>query len=127
MFTKDVQYLPGVKNNMADWLSRKTPEALIGEAYKIEKNKSENVVKEEEIDQEVPEGGKARLYRGVATTRSFLSLDRPDMACASTEARHCDTLKQFPTHATLDNSSGVLEGPGLCGCVVADQSECLKG
>ena len=51
MFTKDIQYLPGHKNNMADWLSRKTPEAAIGEAYKLEKGeKDQNFVKEEEVD-----------------------------------------------------------------------------
>ena len=50
MFTKDVKYLPGKQNHIADYLSRKTPEALIGEAYKIEKVKEECVAKGEEVD-----------------------------------------------------------------------------
>ena len=33
---------------MADWLSRKTSEALLGEAYKMEKSYSQSRVKEEE-------------------------------------------------------------------------------
>ena len=48
MFTKDVKYVEGKQNHMADFLSRKTSEALIGEAYKTEKNpEMENVTKEE--------------------------------------------------------------------------------
>ena len=45
-FTKDVKYLDAKHNHMADWLSRRTPEALLGEAYKIERSKEDsNVVK----------------------------------------------------------------------------------
>ena len=51
MFTKDVKYVSAKENLMADWLSRKTDEALIGEAYKLEKNpEMENVRKEELVD-----------------------------------------------------------------------------
>ena len=50
MFTKDIQYLKGSKNFMADFLSRQTAEAKLGEAYKMEKVKMENFVKEEDID-----------------------------------------------------------------------------
>ena len=48
MFTKEVKYLPAGLNVMADWLSRKTDEALIGEAYKIEKGEKENNYAKEE-------------------------------------------------------------------------------
>lgn len=51
MFTKDVQYVEAKSNHMADFLSRRTKEALIGEAYKLEKpEKGQNFVKEEVID-----------------------------------------------------------------------------
>ena len=50
MFTKDEQYLKAEDNHFADWLSRKTPEALIGEAYKMEKPEKQNYVNEETID-----------------------------------------------------------------------------
>ena len=51
MFTKDVRYLEAKNNHMADWLSRRTPEALIGEAYKNETfDKSNNFVKHENVD-----------------------------------------------------------------------------
>ena len=51
MFTKDIKYLPGGQNIIADWLSRRTPEALIGEAYKSEVAESNtNVAKGEETD-----------------------------------------------------------------------------
>ena len=50
MFTKDVRYLKAKDNHMADFLSRRTKEALIGEAYKIEKAENQNFAKEETID-----------------------------------------------------------------------------
>ena len=43
MFTKDVQYLEAKHNHMADFLSRRTPEALIGEAYKSEKSNDSSI------------------------------------------------------------------------------------
>ena len=52
MFTKDVKYLKGKDNHIADFLSRRTPEALIGEAYKLEKKSEENVAKGEEVEYE---------------------------------------------------------------------------
>ena len=50
MFTKDIRYVKAEDNHMADWLSRKTEEAKIGEAYKIEKSEVENEVKNEAVD-----------------------------------------------------------------------------
>merc|ERR1712079_933418 len=50
MFTKEVNYLPGRDNQMSDWLSRRTSEALIGEAHKIEKEEKRNYTKEEELN-----------------------------------------------------------------------------
>merc|ERR1711923_161897 len=49
MFTKDVRYLEAKNNHMADFLSRQTKEALIGEAYKMEKAENQNFAKEETI------------------------------------------------------------------------------
>ena len=46
----DVKYLEAKHNHLADWLSRRTPEALVGEAYKLEKGEENNVAKGETVD-----------------------------------------------------------------------------
>ena len=82
MFTKEVKYLKGSQNLIADWLSRKTPEALIGEAYKLEKEEAKvNRVKEEEID-----FGKMKK---ISAAMEVLEIDTISTKAIAEEQRKC--------------------------------------
>ena len=102
MFTKDVQYLPAAQNHMADWLSRRTNEAKIGEAYKTErKEKGINFVKEEEVDF-------AKLQVASSFPMETVSFDIIDPKAVAEEQELCQEVKNcklgnHPVALSFDN------------------------
>ena len=111
MFTKDVKYLKAKHNHFADFLSRKTPEALIGEAYKLERSKADqNIAKGEDVDY--------TNFDKVAAVSEFLkinTLEPADIAKAQESCSEVENCKKGNHSTSLAFDTVSIDGiPIFC-------------